>query len=696
MAVLGKIRKRVGLLIGFVGVSMVLFILGDLVTSNSGLLGRNSDVVGVIAGEKIHYPEYERRYEEISENYKANQKKDNVDPSAQDMLREQSWNMFINDLVIKKEYEDLGISCSNQELYEMCTGKNPNPQVRQAFTDPKTGQWDPNAVIRFLKDLPNREEAVQRQWRAFEDAIREERISEKYKTIIRQGLYVSTPEAQRSLDDQLNGIAIRFLRLDYNTIPDTSVKIENDDLTAYYNENKNKYKQPETVRRAEYVAFDITPSQDDRDAVMSFIKTKRDEFAQSTNDAMFITQNSDAPFDSAFYPKGTLKPEVDSLFFHSPIGTMYGPFEEGNNVKVWKLTAEKMVSDSVKARHILIPIENNDTAKALATADSLKNAIKKGSKFEPLAMMFSKDQGSAIKGGDLGWFTQGAMVKPFNDACFNGKVGDMPIVTSEFGVHLIEITDKTAATKRIQVAILNRNMEPSQKTFDLLYNKANEFAAKNNTAEAFEAAIVKEGLNKRLADNVRENDKNIPGLDQPRELVRWIYTAKVGDISKVYTIGDKYVIAHLTAIREKGFLPLDAVKDQVTSEVRKIKKGEMLAEKFSAAGTSIDAIAQKLNMTVEQTDGVTLANTFVSGIGNEPKIVGGMFGYKDGQLTKPLKGDNGVVIAFIKSSQVRPPQADVSFKSNEMMNQLRSRADYEVFNALKENAKIEDNRGKFF
>ena len=380
--------------------------------------------------------------------------------------------------------------------------------------------------------------------------------------------------------------SIRFVRLDYNTIPDSTVKVEDSDLSDYYSNNKNKYKQAETIRKIEYVTFDVTPSNDDREAVTNWINEKTAEFRQSTNDQLFVNQNSDSPSDSTYHAKGTLAQAIDTALFNAPVGTVVGPFQDGNSLKLAKLTGTKMISDSVKARHILLKIENGDTAKAVATADSLKNAIKKGSKFEALASQFSQDPGSAIKGGDLGWFRPGMMVPEFNDACFNGNKGDMPVVTSQFGVHLIQIMDKGAASRQIQVAVVERKIEASQKTFDNLYNKANEFASRNNSGEAFDSSIIKQGLNKRIADNVRENDKSIPGLDQPRELVRWAYTAKEDDVSKVFTLGDKYVVAHLTEIRDKGFLPLDVVKDQVTVEVRKQKKGEMLVEKFKNAKTN--------------------------------------------------------------------------------------------------------------
>lgn len=695
MAVIGRIRKRVGLLIAFVGISMLLFILGDLVTSNTGLLHRNSDVVGVIGGEKVRYSEFEKRVEQMTENYKLNTRSENIDQNTQDMLREQAWGMFVNENTLGKEYKKLGLSCSPEELYEMCTGPNAHQQVKQAFTDPKTNVFDPNAVIKFLKDLPNREESVQRQWKQFEDAIRDERIANKYKDLIKAGLFVTSDEAKRAYEEAQRTASIRFVRLDYNTIPDSTVKLEDSDLRNYYNANQNKYKQAETMRKIEYVAFDVQPSAEDRQKVNEWVMKKKEEFAQSANPASFVAANSDSPFDSTYHSKGT-KPNLDTLF-NSPIGTLIGPYDEMGVLKLSKSVAEKFVSDSVKARHILIKIENNDTTKAMALADSLKGALKKGAKFADLATRFSTDQGSAAKGGDLGWFKQGTMVKPFNDACFDGKKGDMPIVISQFGVHLIEVMEKGAASRQIQIATVDRKVEPSQKTYDEIFNKANQFAATNNTAELFDSAVVKEGLNKRIADNIRETDKNVPGLESPRELVRWAYSAKKGDVSKAFTFGDKYVVAHLTDIKEKGILPMEEVIDQVTSEARKAKKAEMLIEKINAAGAAnVDALANKLNVTAGDADNISFVNPYIPGIGNEMNVVGTIFGMKAAQMSKPLKGDNGVTVVFVKSFKEPAPTTDYSANIKQVSDQRKSRSDYELQNALKEKANVEDNRGKFY
>lgn len=699
MAVLSTIRKRVGLVIGFVGVSMLLFILGDVLSSSQGLFGNATNDVGVVAGEKIAYPEFEKRVEQMIENYKISSGQDNVDQNTTDMLREQAWSMVLNENILGTQYKELGISCSAEELYDMCTGKNIHPQVRQAFTDPNTGMFNPAEVIKFLKELPNREEKVQKQWKNFEEAIRDERIAQKYKDLIKGGIYATKEEAKADYAEKNRTANIRFVQLNYMTIADSTVNVVENDLEKYYKAHQNDYKQSETFRKIDYVTFDVVASMDDRNEALNWITSKKEAFATSANDTIFVNQNSDAPFDSSYHAKGTLSPALDTVFFSASTGTIVGPYEEGGKFKLSKLSGSSMIPDSVKARHILIKINNNDVAASKAKADSLKNLISKGTDFALLAMTNSEDPGSGMKGGDLGWFRKGMMVKPFEDACFNGKTGDLSIVESQFGIHLIEVTGKGALTKQIQVATIERAIEPSQKTFDDVYNKATQFAAKVQTAETFDSSVVNQGLNRRTADNLRENDKVIQGLDQPREIVRWAYSAEKGDISKVFTLGNSYVIALLVDIKEKGILPLEQVKDQVTAGAIKEKKAEILLEKINAqlsGASTVDALAGKLGQAPFPVENVSFSSSYIQGIGNEPRVLGTVFALTPGKLSKPIKGENGIYVVIVDKFNEPAPQTDVTTTQKQLADSRKQRSEYEVFNALKEKANVIDNRGKFY
>jgi peptidyl-prolyl cis-trans isomerase D len=302
---------------------------------------------------------------------------------------------------------------------------------------------------------------------------------------------VTSEEAKQRNVEQIRSAVIRAVRLGYETVADSAVTVEDKDLRNYYNEHQNEFKQAETTRKIEYVAFDITPSEEDRAAAMDWISKKKEEFAAAADPIAYAEANSDSPVDTTYKGKGSLPLSLDTVVFSDVDTIVVGPYQEGMSYKVARLSKSRMYADSVKARHILVKIQNNDTAAAKNKIDSLKTIIKKGQKFDELAIKHSEDQGSAIKGGDLGWFRPGTMVGPFNDACFNGKKGDMPIVQTDFGFHLIEILDKSKESKQVQVAIMERKIEPSQKTYDALYNKAQEFAAAYTTAAAFASAVVK-------------------------------------------------------------------------------------------------------------------------------------------------------------------------------------------------------------
>ncbi|HLG33503.1 MAG TPA: peptidylprolyl isomerase [Bacteroidia bacterium] len=708
MAIISQIRKRGTIIVGFVGLSLLLFILGDVVTSNSGLFQSTSDVMGVIGGEKIHYREFEMRVENMIENYKLNTKQEQVDANTSDMIREQLWNTVVTENTSGKEIEKLGISCDNDELYDLVAGKNVDDKIKQAFRD-SLGNFSTQNVVKFLNNLPNAEEKLQKQWAEFEKALQDERRALKYKELVKGSLYVTTNEARRNFSEQNGSVSIQYVADYYRNIADSTVTVTDSEIEKYYNEHKNDYKQAESMRKVDYVTFDVVPSEEDRQNADEWIRNKMDEFKSTDDNAAFIARYSDSPLDSSFHSQSALAPGLQNNFSGS-VGTVIGPYDDGASRKLAKISAERTMPDSVKARHILLKIENGDTAKILARADSMKKAARgKGKVFEEMAQNFSQDPGSGIKGGDLGWFKQGMMVPEFNAACFNGKKGDMPIVTSQFGVHLIEITDQAKPSRQIQVAVLDHKVEPSQKTYDSFYQKASEFSNKNNTGELFDKACTDQGLNKRIADNLRETEKSIAGLEQPRELVRWAYTAKKGDVSKAFTFGDKYVVAHLSGIKDKGTLPLDEVREQVTTLAKKEKKAEMLIEKFSkamgsppkdglagASGKTIEAIGQQLNLPVQTNEGILFSNAVVQNLGREMGIVGTLFVTEEGKMTAPLKGESVVMIALVTKVNLAAKDSDVKSTQQQLLTSIKQRSEYEVQNALKEKAKIEDNRGKFY
>jgi len=711
MAVIGKIRQRAGLLIVIVGFSLVAFILGDLLTSNRSFLTGSGTDLAVIGGKKVDIQTFEALVKQLEENYKLNTGNQVVDQATLESLREQAWTQMLNDEIMTSQYKKTGLKVSAEELFDMIQGKNPHPQIKEAFKDPQTGEFSPANVLQFLKNMDNDATGKTRaQWIAFEKYIQDERIKEKYNEIIKHGIFVTTDEAKRNLDIQGKTASIRFIDFNYSTIADTTVVADEKELKDYYNSHQSDFEQ-EASRKLEYVAFDVLPSGEDRESAFKSIQTLVQPFTESTDDSLFVSVNTDIKSEITFNKKGTLSPILDTTFFTTTaIGTVIGPYEENNFFKLSKLIDVKTMADSIKVSHILVAFAGAERApaevtrskeQAKATADSLLAIINKDSKkYTEFAQFQSDDKVAAEKAGDLDWITQASPMDPrFKAGAFETKVGSVSVVESNFGYHLIKVTDQTAPVKQVKVATIDRRIEPGSKTFQAAFGKANEFASKNATGEAFDKAIQEQGLNKRVAENLKETDKFIAGLESPRPLIQWAYQAKKGDVSKTYDFGNKFVVAHLVDLKDKGIAPYDQALEQVKVKVITSKKAAKFMEQINSKGANaktIDELASAVGASVKSADNVNFSSSFVPNLGVEPALIGTVFSLKAGQLSKPIEGNAGVFVAVVDKFNEPAPQTDFTATKQQSVQQYQQRVSFEVFNALKEKANVEDNRGKFY
>ncbi len=695
MAVIEKIRGKAGLLIGIVGFSLAAFILGDFFSTQNGLLTSNETNAGEIAGKKINILDFESKVQTQVDNYKLQSNTENVDQNTMDQLREQTWNQLVNDMVMKPQYDKLGLTCSAKELVDMVQGKNPHPQIKQAFTDPSTGTFNPASVANFLKNMDNDQTGrTRQQWLIFENAIREERIQQKYNNLLKQGVYISGAEARQDYLARTRSANLRFVTLPYTSISDSSIEVTDADLKTLYNATQKKYKQ-EASTTIDYVTFEIIPTDVDRQAALFGINKLVEEFKTAQNDSMFVALNSDLSYSPSYMKKGSLPPSIDSIMFNAEIGFVYGPYEEAGSYRLAKLSNVKFLPDSVKASHILLKLDPAKKDAILATADSIKKALQGGANFQALSNQYSTDEGAKSKGGDLGWFMPGMMVAEFNDACFEGQKGDYTIVETQFGIHIIHITDQGKASRQVNVAYVDKKIEPSSKTYQSVYVKSNEFASKNTTAEAFDAAVTEQKLTKNTESNIMQYTRQIGALENSRELVRWSFNAEPGEVSKSYEFGNRFVIAKLVDRKEKGLATLEQVRDQLTVEVRRDKKAEMLKEKLSKGG-ALESIASSNNAQVMTAENVLFASPFLPNSGMEPYVVGFIQAMKPGTTSAPIKGANGVyVVQVVSFADVKDP-ADLKQEARQLLNQLQGRTQYEVSNALREKANIIDNRSKFY
>ncbi len=712
MAILSRIRKRSGLLIALIGVAIAGFVLQDAFNGKGGCNRRSqTKYVGEINGEEIGYRDFEVKVEQQTEAYKRQMQKDNLSNDESFNVRQNTWSILLNEILMGDQYEKVGITVSGDELSDLFFGKFPHPFIIQNFTNPQTGQIDRKRVTDIENNFDQLKPEEQKQWNDLKRMIKEDRLRTKYNNLIAKSFYMPRAFAKRAYEAQSDMMKARMFAVDYNTIKDESIKLTDADYQKYYDEHKAEFEQ-EDSRDIDYVVFDIQPSKIDMEQLTKQVNEYYQDFQTTDNIADFVNSISDTKFDSAFIKRGQLSFQLDSIMFNSAPGRLVAPFIDNDKFEFAKLLDVQMRPDSMKASHILIAYQGAMRAgqnvvrtkeQAEKLADSLKAVVLANpAGIEQIAFASSDDGSAKENKGDLGWFTDGSMIREFNDAVVKGKIGDVVKVETPFGYHIIKITDKKAPVKKVRVALATIAIEPSAETQKTVFTKANKFAATNRTYESFDKAVQKEGLNKRSAEFVEPMSNNIPGLESARELVRWAFeeNSTKGMVSdKPFEFNHKYVVAAIKEVRVKGIAPLEQIKTRLEYVVKREKKAEQLMAKLNAElqkNKDLYALAAMNNSAVDTVDNLNFASFNLGRRGYEPEVLGALFAQKKNTMTKALKGYSGVYVALIDDLIKAPAAADLTMLRRQYEQMYMQRVQNEVFRALQEKAEIKDNRYFFY
>ncbi len=712
MATLQKIRNRAGLLIAIVvGMALFAFILGDALSSGSQLLSRKQMEVAEIDGESISYQEYNAKIEGLSEFYRANYQVSSLDQETMESIREEVWQNTVRDIVLGERVRDLGIRVSVEELKTMLMGDSintggtsmvmdePHPIVRRMFTNPETGEFNRMQMMNYFNTISDEVYKNERKrWVYIEDQLVNERLGQKYFSMVRKGLQPNVLEAQNFAKENTATVDFNFVSVSMNTIPDEEVTVTEEEIKKYYEEHKNEFQQKDE-RSLEYVIFNIQPSKEDDALAYEFVEQSKTPFERAPNAVNFVNSNSDLPYVQKSYGYNELPEKIRDSIFNAQPGYVAGPYFDNEAYKLARLIDFVQVPDSVRARHILISLSvQRDEARAKAIADSLKTLIDNGQSFEMLANEYSADQSNKQIGGDLGWFTEGTMVKPFSDAAFSGKTGDVVVVKTRFGYHVIKIEDQSPRVKKADLAILIRQLMPSDETYQTIYSQAVQFRAEAKNLKEFRDLYAKENITPRFATDFAKDAKQLPGLEDSREIIRWAFENEKNSISQIFDLNDMYIVAALTDVKEKGVAKLERVRTEIEIAIRKQQKLEKLketvAEKISSVN-SIDDAAEALNTEVQKAEKVRFSNPYVNGSGLEPKVVALAFLVDQEKLSKPVIGENAVFVIQVSEKSI-PETADITSAEFRLKYAIDSRAAFEGYEALKEKADIEDKRIKFY
>ena len=700
MAAIGNIRKHYGLLVAIVGLALLAFVLGDLFKSTNSRQGTN---VATVGNEKITNQDYSNLVNMNLENMKASN--GSITTEQNYSIHANTLEQMIRDIIMKKEYKNLGLVVSSDELYDQFLGENPNQYVISSFTG-ADGKFNEELVKTYIRDFQTLTPEMKANWLNFERAIKEDRLNTKYDNLLKKSFYLPSKLAARYYSDKNDKTSAEVYAVRYTTIADSTVVLNDADKKAFYNENKNKYQTDET-RAIDYIVFEIKPSQTDIDYSRNFVNDLKADFAAIENPANFVNANSDLPFDSTWKSRKDVPAEFETEIFNNGAGFVYGPYEKDGYYNVAKVLEVENRSDSLMASHILVSYANalrstetrtKDEAKSLA--DSLLNVIKKdNSKIETLAKEFSDDPSAQTNNGDLGWFTDGTMVYTFNEFVQDNKVGTVGMVETPFGYHIIKVTDRKEATPKARIAIVANEITASTATYQNIFAEANRFVTENTTAEEFDAAIEAQGLNKRTYPSLRKNSNYITGISNPRQIVRWAFdeNTKVGDMSSIFDLDDMYVIAVLTKSVPEGVAPYEDIIERYEYVIKKEKKGAMLAEQAKAYGTDYQKMIDNLKGEKTTIDNVTFEGRGFGNFGVEDKVIGTVIGMKEGEVSEPIIGGNGLYI--VKIVKETPAAATTDYTN--IQKEQRSRYNNQILNnaaysALKDMTKIEDNSILFY
>ncbi len=698
-------RDRAGALLAIViGVSLVIFVLGDFFGGGSGQNKRAKDYyeIAEIDGQGVSYQEFDNRAQNLIEIYKMSGTT-TITEAMSESVREQIWNQIVEERILSDEIAILGLGVSPEEVDAMVLGDNPHPIIQQLFANQETGILDKSFLVNFLKTIEYDPQA-KAYWLFFEDEIVTSQTKTKLTNLISKGLYVTSKQAEFEAALTAHVVDFSFVSRPFSTMPDTAVVITNSDIEKYYNKHKKEFGQ-NAARSIEYVEFEVLPSDSDVSKTEQKITEAISEFASTDNPVQFINLTADTRHFEVFQPIGDVPEMIRDFVSKENRDEVYGPYVENETYKAARIIEIENRPDSVQARHILFTTNTYGTKEATSfQADSILNLIKNGTSFEILAQLVSED-GSSQLGGDLGWFSEGQMITSFNNACFEGKKGDLNIVETSFGIHIIEILNQSRNTKKYHIGIIDIAIEPSSATYQNIYSEASRFAGINNTYEKFDQAISDDKLNRKSGRDIGPDEKVLGELETPRQLIMSLYEAKEKEIildrseQAVFELGNKFVIAYCTDVKEEGYAATEDVESDIRFALLKEKKAEILItgmNKEIEGLDNIEDISSKLGLTVREATGISFNSFSIPGAGIEPAIISSAANAEEGFLSGPIKGENAIYIISVNTVNNNSQMLSVDILKNQLTSSFEMRAYYEGIEALRKKSDIVDKRYKFY
>jgi peptidylprolyl isomerase/peptidyl-prolyl cis-trans isomerase D len=711
MAVLSKIRERSLFLIIIIALALFSFVLSGLFDGN--LFNKTATNIGEVNGEPISR-------EEFAQQIEFNRSRSNGRSSNTQNVNN-AWNTLVREKIYQTQLEKSGVVVGEKDVWDAMVTQISSQNSPQFANE--AGFFDPEKLKEYIATLQDNSEEdanganAWMSWINYEKGIKKNLEQNTYNALIRAGLGSTLSEGKREYYFQNISVDVDFVYVPFTSIPDSLITVSADEMKSYIKAHPKDYTVEES-RDIEFVQFKIEATPEDEAAIEQELINMLDDREEYSNAAKsnvtvagfknasdmveFNAENeSDTPYDGSFYNKSGLTQNSADSIFSLQVGQVYGPYKDNGFYKLSKVTAVKQLPDSVKASHILIPFVGSTIADASVTqtseqakkvADSILSVVKgNNQKFEELAKEMSVDKVSGAKGGDLGWFAYGTMIPEFRDYSFENSKGDMGVVKSQFGYHIIRIDDQKNKQRNVQVATFSRRIDPSEKTENDVFEKAETFASELSSGKDMAELAKEQNLNVRPVLSLKVFDDNIAELGSQRQIVRWTFeeNSEVGNVKR-FDIDNGYAVVRLTSKNKAG---LSGKGQNVRNILLNEKKASLIKER--STGTTLDEIAEQNQVTKRTSLAVSNTSPVFAGVGRFVDISGVVTALEENEMAKNIVGKSGVAFAVVTKKTLPTELQNYNANKLNLERSLTSRS-LLIFEALKENADIEDNRAVFY
>ena len=702
MAILGNLRKNSFVLIAVIGMALFAFVIAG-VFDGSGF--QSPDPIGKVNGEELSITDFRNQMDLLKKSYNFN--------DLQALTT--AWDESIRTKLLEQQIDELGIGSSIDHL-EFFLSQSPSFSSDERFVN-DAGQFDINKFSNFIAEIKEINPQSYLQWSSQENQFNEQIKVNTYFNLVASGLNSTFYQGKNQYLNSNSIADISFVKIPYSSISDSLVSVKNSEISKYIKENPGDFEQKST-RDISYVTFTESPSnQDEMDLrnKMNSLLNDRNEYNQvsklnetlpgflTTDDLeIFLTENSDVEYDSVYRPKGFYSSEHAQMIFNLNNNNTYGPYVDGDFLKISKML-DKKKNGNVRASHILVsyngsqgsnPQITRTKSEARTEANRILRLVRSNpDNFSSYALEFS-DGPSKNNGGDLGFFQEGAMVKPFNDFVFTNRVGRTGLVETDFGYHVIKVVAKEDVVKVGTLAL--RNI-PSERTSDSIFNIASKFEIDlaitsniNDTAKNLDFEV-------KSLNSIGELDHDLPDMESQRRLVQWLFNEEtnINDYKRFDLSSGGYVIVQLNEKNEDGLMSPGLASINVLPILKNKKKAKIIIDK-NRKYKSLEEIASNNNLEINNVSALNQSTPIVAQAGFEPKVIGTAFGLEINGISSLVEGESGVYM--IKLNALKDPEEIESYSAfeSQLTNKLRTNLDFNIIQSLKNSADISDNRKGYY